>query len=140
MMCFGMFWATLGQAQPSPVGDQFQVNTYTTNIQSDSSVALSSDGFVVVWTSLGSGSDAYSTSVQLQRFDSAGISRGVETQINSYTIGGQDNPDIALNSSGEFVVAWQSNGSPSDSDSQSIQLQHSSLSSFLLGSDIQANT
>ncbi len=48
----------------SPVGAEFQVNTYTTSHQRYPSVALSADGdFLVVWNSLGSGgtdTDGYS--------------------------------------------------------------------------------
>src|SRR5262249_45753272 len=42
-------------ASGSPVGGEFQVNTYTTSVQRDSAVAGDSNGnFVVVWASRGS--------------------------------------------------------------------------------------
>jgi hypothetical protein len=52
------------------VGDEFQVNTYTTSYQESASVALNAGGdFVVVWTSDGSsGTDDSSYSVQSQRY------------------------------------------------------------------------
>ncbi len=55
----------------STVGGEFQVNTYTTDVQSRSGVvALGADGdFVVVWESEGSsGTDSSDRSVQGQRF------------------------------------------------------------------------
>lgn len=53
----------------SPVGDEFEVNTYTTSYQFYASVASMGDGFVVVWDSMGSfGSDTSEFSVQAQRF------------------------------------------------------------------------
>ncbi|HSM12703.1 MAG TPA: hypothetical protein VLA66_01425, partial [Thermoanaerobaculia bacterium] len=53
------------------VGDQFQVNTYTTSWQLESAVAADGEGnFVVAWTSYGSGSaDTDGTSIQAQRYD-----------------------------------------------------------------------
>ena len=52
------------------VGDEFQVNTYTTSYQESASVALNGGGdFVVVWASDGSsGTDDSSYSVQSQRY------------------------------------------------------------------------
>ena len=51
----------------SAVGGQFQVNTYTTDYQYFSSVALDADGdFVVVWESEGSGgTDSDGLSIQM---------------------------------------------------------------------------
>jgi len=52
------------------VGDEFQVNTYTTSYQESAAVALNGAGdFVVVWSSDGSsGTDTSSYSVQSQRY------------------------------------------------------------------------
>jgi len=60
------------RADGTPLGDQFQVNAYTTNRQQHSAVATDSGGnFVVAWTSYGSsGTDHSGFSVQAQRFDS----------------------------------------------------------------------
>jgi hypothetical protein len=54
----------------SPVGAQFQVNTYTDNYQYRRSVAADADGgFVVVWQSYGSsGTDTSSFSIHAQRY------------------------------------------------------------------------
>jgi len=59
----------------TPIGAEFQVNTYTTKAQGSASVALDADGdFVVVWNSLGSaGSDTSNFSVQCQRPTWGGI-------------------------------------------------------------------
>ena len=63
--------ATSIQAQaPDPVGEQFQVNSYTTDNQGGPTVAADSQGkFVVAWTSYGSyGDDTSGPSIQGQRF------------------------------------------------------------------------
>jgi hypothetical protein len=105
-----------------PQGSQFQVNSFTTNPQRSSAVAIDSDGdFVVTWYSNGSyGSDNEAGAIQGQRYNSAGTPQGGEFQINSYTANDQDQPDIALDSDGDFVVVWQSNGSGSDHSGHSI--------------------
>ena len=63
----GVAGAALGA---TPVGDEFQVNTYTTNAQQVPSIAADADGaFVVAWQSLGSaGSDSSGFSIQGQRY------------------------------------------------------------------------
>ena len=62
-----------GAQAPVPVGAQFQINSYTTNIQERSSVAADADGdFVVVWQSKGSsGTDTSYSSIQGQRYSVA---------------------------------------------------------------------
>jgi len=61
IFCLGALWAA-GQlaAQPTPLGSEFQVNSYTTGGQRLPSVASDAAGhFVVVWQSNGSsGSDS----------------------------------------------------------------------------------
>ena len=59
------------------MGDEFQVNTYTTNRQLNASVGVDAAGdFVVAWMSYGSsGSDNSTYSIQGQRFDAAGLGR-----------------------------------------------------------------
>src|SRR5262245_14426141 len=102
----------------SPVGSQFQVNTYTTNFQETPSVARDADGdFVIVCGGFGSfGNDiglVGSTSVQAQRYNSAGSALGGQFQVNTYTTNGQDNPSVAADPDGDFVVVWESRQFPS---------------------------
>jgi hypothetical protein len=108
----------------SAVGSQFQVNTYTTNIQWMPSVAAEADGdFVVAWGSSGSfGGDTSSSSVQGQRYNSSGSAVGSEFQVNTYITGLQDGPSVAVDADGDFVVAWESEGS-SGSDTSGFSIQ-----------------
>lgn len=94
----------------SPLGAQFLVNTFTTSLQGDSSVAAHPGGdFVVVWSSYGSfGNDSDYASIQGQRFTSDGSAAGSQFQVNSYTPGGQYYPAVAVAASGDFVVVWSS--------------------------------
>jgi hypothetical protein len=92
-----------------PVGAEFQVNTYTTASQSSPAVAMDPRGnFVMVWVSYNQDGDG--DGVFGQRHDAAGVSRGVEFRVNTYTTGNQYLPAVAMDARGSFVVVWYSNG------------------------------
>ena len=103
-------------ASGNAVGTEFQVNTYTTDTQWSPSVAFDADGnSVVVWTSDGStGSDSSGHSIQGQRYDASGNAVGAEFQVNRYTTDDQGGASVAVDARGDFVVVWQSDGSPGD--------------------------
>jgi hypothetical protein len=127
----------------TPTGSEFQVNTYTTDRQSYSSVAMDADGdFVVVWESSGSsGTDTSGASIQGQRYDAAGTPQGSEFQVNAYTTNRQGFPSVAMDADGDFVVAWESFGSGgTDTDGNSIQAQHFNAAGMAQGSEFQVNT
>jgi hypothetical protein len=109
----------------SPIGSEFQVNTYTTDSQRDARAAFDENGnLVVVWTSYGSsGTDAGGdASIQGQVFDAAGDRVGGELQINTYTTGDQTHASLAFSPNGDLIVAWSSLGSPGkDRSGRSIQ-------------------
>lgn len=104
--------AGAAHADVEPIGDEFQANTYTLGEQGIPAVAGDASGrFVVVWQSgseyYGSGPDGSRTAVRGRRFDSAGVAQGAEFQANTYTIGPQGLPAVAMSPGGEFTVAWQ---------------------------------
>jgi hypothetical protein len=73
---------------------------------SEPAVAMSPSGkFVITWTGesnyYGSDSDIYG-----QRFSADAWPVGNELEINSTTVGDQDDPAVALSDNGRFVVAW----------------------------------
>ena len=49
-----------------------------------------------------------------QAYSNSGLAIGDEFQINSYTLGDQRFPDIAMNDDGRFVVVWESDGQDGD--------------------------
>jgi hypothetical protein len=93
-------------ASASPQGADFRVNVFTTRGQFDAAVATDGAGnFVVVWASfLQDGSDR---GVFGRRFGPSGP-LGLEFRVNSFITGRQDRPSVAQDSSGRFVVVWQS--------------------------------
>jgi hypothetical protein len=124
-------------------GDEFQVNTYTPDYQSEGVVAFGADGsFVVVWDSYGSsGPDQDGWGIVARRFDARGVPLGGEFQVNSYTTGRQVLPRVAADAQGSFVVVWESYGSPGD-DSwwYSIQARRFDAAGVPLGPQFQVNT
>jgi hypothetical protein len=119
-----------------PQGNQFQVNTYTTSYQHYPSVALDSDGdFVVIWRNFSG------TSIQGQRYNSAGAPQGGQFQVNTYNTNDQVYPSVAIDSDGDFVVVWDSLGSSgSDTDDWSIQGQRYNSAGIPQGTQFQVNT
>ena len=111
-------------------GSEFLVNTYTTNSQSFPSIAMDSDGdFVITW--YGYGQDGPGYDVYAQRYNAAGEVQGTEFRVNTYTIGLQSSPSIAMDNNGDFVIAWVSLGQ--DGDGFGIFAQRYSLQTITGG-------
>lgn len=135
--------ARLYAANGVALGDQFQVNTYTTDGQGGPSVAMDSQGnFVVVWESFGSdGTDTSSYSIHAQRYAANGTPLGGEFQVNTYTTDDQGFPAVAMNGLGDFVVAWTSLGSDdTDTSDGSIHARRYAANGAPLGDEFQVNS
>ncbi len=127
------------------LGEELQIDTYVTGLQTSPSVAVEADGdFVVVWqsggTTFGDGPDGSSASVQGQRYTSDGNPSGDEFQVNTYTTSHQTQPSVAFDDGGGFVVVWESNGSSGDTDSMEIQGQRFVSDGTALGGEFHVNT
>jgi len=93
----------------NPLGENFIVNdTQVTGkyIGYNLAVAMDADGdFVVVWQdNRNRGSDIYA-----QRYDSAGTPIESNFKVNDDLGRDQFGPTVAMNTSGEFIVAWSDN-------------------------------
>jgi hypothetical protein len=123
-------------AQGDPVGPEFRVNTYTTGIQHEPSVALDAAGnFVVLWES--SGQDGSLSGIFAQRYDGAGSPLGGEFRVNTYTTSSQSRPSAAHDSAGNFVVVWQSSGQ--DGMEEGIFAQRYASTGAPLGGEFRVN-
>jgi Ca2+-binding RTX toxin-like protein len=121
----------------NPVGNEFQVNTYTDSLQYNPSItALSDGGFVVTWESLGQ--DGSSDEIYGQRYDQNGNPLGNEFRVNTYTDSSQRSPSITALSDGGFVVTWQSYGQ--DGSEMGIYAQRYDQNGNPLGEEFQVNT
>jgi len=139
-------WSVQAQrfaANGSPLGIQFQVNSYTSKGQYSPSVAVDPAGdFVVSWDSNGSaGPDTNGYSVQAQLFDSAGTTVGAQFQVNSYSTGDQGYSVSRMDDKGNFVISWESYGSAgTDIDYKSIQARRFASSGAPMSGEFQVNT
>ena len=94
-------------ADGTVAGAEFQVNTYTDNVQYEPSVtALTDGGFVVTWQS--SGQDGSGYGVYGQRYAADGTAAGAEFQVNTHTSSTQSQPSVTALTEGGFVVTWGS--------------------------------
>ncbi len=89
------------------LGSEFQVNSTFTNRQDNADIAIDANGnFAVVWAS--DAQDGSSWGVYGQRYNNAGVKQGGEFRINTIVNDKQLDPQIAMDSNGNFVVAWSS--------------------------------
>jgi hypothetical protein len=130
---FAQRFDSFGSAQ----GAEFQVNTYTTGNQTVPSVAIDADGgFVISWQS--TAQDGDDSGIFAQRYDSLGSAQGAEFQVNTYTSNNQRYPAVAMDASGNFVIAWHSYGQ--DNASNGIFAQRYSSAGSAQGGEFQVNS
>lgn len=116
----GSSWGIFGQrfnADGTPSGEEFQVNTFTSGVQRTPFVTgLSDGGFLVTWNSFGQDGDSWG--VFGQRFDAAGVPIGDEFLVNETTSGYQSFGSnftgieaVAELQDGNLVFSWSGSGS-----------------------------
>ncbi len=126
----------------SPLGAEFQVNSYAAGNQSFPIAAgLAGGSFVTVWESAGSfGSDSSQTSIQGQLYGAGGTALGAQFQVNTYTTGSQSGPALAALADGGFAVAWSGAGSGPDTLGTSIRGQRYGADGSAVGTERQVNS
>ncbi|HXK22359.1 MAG TPA: hypothetical protein VMS55_06730, partial [Myxococcota bacterium] len=69
------------------------------------------------------------------------VAQGPDFQVDSYTTSDQSKPSVAATGNGDFVVVWESDGSPgNDTSYTSIQGQRYASDGTPLGGQFQVNT
>lgn len=112
------------------------VNTVTAGEQTEVAVASNNDQLsVVVWTS--DGEDGSETGVFARQYFN-GVASGSVFRVNTTTTGKQEEPAVAMDANGNFVVAWRGRGA-SDTD-DNIYFQRFNSSGIKLGSEVRVNT
>ena len=95
---------TLLAALPAPPPET-QVNTFTRDHQRHPSVAADADGdYVVTWQSYQQ--EELDWNIFAQRYASNGVPQGPEFRVNQNTGTYNTVPSVAMDSDGDFVVAW----------------------------------
>ena len=119
------------------VGNEYQVNSYTSRNQTHPSVAMNAGGsFVITWSS--HIQDGSNYGVYGQMYDSAGIEVGGEFQIHTYRSDDQYLPAAAIDGAGNFIVTWASYNQ--DGDHYGVFGQRFDATGGKIGSEFQINT
>jgi len=137
----GSSYGVYGQRYDSvdnKVGAQFLVNTATSGAQYEpGAVALADGKFAVVWRS--DNGDGSGSGVYMQVFAADGTKDGIESRVNTTTVGSQYQPAVTQSSTGGFIVAWYSDNQR-DGQYYDTFFQRYDASGAKLGGEIRANT
>jgi len=126
----------------TPAGTEFRVNTTIVNTQriwfeTPGAVAMDAAGSsVVTWTS--SGQDGSLDGVYAQRYDADRIPQGPEFQVNTTITNDQRRSSVAMDTTGNFVIVWASNGQ--DGSGWGVYAQQYNAGGAPQGSEFLVNT
>jgi hypothetical protein len=102
------------------------VNTYSSAFEENVSVAVAGDGeFLVTWETQNGGvvgTDDAGESVIARRVSAAGEPIGTEFQVNTFTVGDQEDVAVGALRGGGFVVAWESEAADGNLNSIAAQV------------------
>lgn len=133
MGVYGRRFDSLG----NPTGDEFQLNTYTTDNQDLPAVSMTNDGrFTIAWQS--ALQDGNGFGVFARRYDAQGAAQGGGVQINTTTADHQFAPAMDTSSDGRMVIAWASGFQ--DGDGAGVYGQRLDASGGPVGGEFQINT
>ena len=124
-------------------GEEFLVNTTTTNSQSTSAVTALADGrFVVVWADYSAtGGDTDGGAIRAQIFHADGSKAGAELLVNTTTTAAQLRPSVSALGDGGFAVSWSDySQSPDDNSSYAIRSQVYGANGQPAGNEFLVNT
>lgn len=126
----------------TPLGPEFQVNSYTTGYQTVPAVAVDALGnFVVSWNGgQSAGSDTDQFSVQARRLDGSATPQDVEFQVNSYTTQNQVASAVAASAAGDFLVVWMSGSSGETNSNFVVRGRHHDATGAPTGEEFAVST
>ncbi|MGB0467496.1 MAG: Ig-like domain-containing protein [Pontibacterium sp.] len=130
-------------ADGNAVGDEFLVNTHTSNDQYAPSVTgLSDGGFVVAWFGSDPATDDGSEEgISGQRFSADGNAVGDEFLVNTHTNNSQTSPSVAGLRDGGYVVTWHGEDSATgDASRYGISGQRFGADGNAVGDEFLVNT
>ncbi|MDZ8106681.1 MAG: hypothetical protein RM338_13830, partial [Nostoc sp. DedQUE12a] len=94
----------------TPLSGEFLISTVTAGNQSNAAIALDGNGnFTVAWQS--ANQDGSGNGIYARQFSIAGVPLGAEFLVNQTTTGEQAEPAIAMQSNGDFAIAWRDQSS-----------------------------
>lgn len=123
----------------SAVGDEFHVNTGTSNTGSLPSVAsLAGGGFVVTWIAWQQVGDSSALGIFARQFDADGNSIADDFCVNSFTANSQTHAAVTGLADGGYVVTWMSEGQ--DGSGYGIFAQRYAADGTATGEEFPVNT
>jgi Domain of unknown function (DUF4347)/Cadherin domain/Bacterial cadherin-like domain len=126
----------------APIGGETRVNTNTGDIQTinpNVAQAIATDAagnFVVVWSSNLQDGDSYG--IYAQRYSANGTPQGAEFRVNTTAADNQNTAVVAMDATGNFVVAWASN--LQDGSGYGIYAQRYNAAGVAQGSEFLVNS
>jgi hypothetical protein len=88
------------------VGNEMQVNDFSTGTQNDPAIAANGmDNYVVVWT--GRGIDSVQNDIYARIFNALGEPQDNAFKVNTTDSSTQSMPSVAMGSQGDFVITWR---------------------------------
>ncbi|HEX8235472.1 MAG TPA: Ig-like domain-containing protein [Abditibacteriaceae bacterium] len=117
-------------------------STITDTSKSESqSIDMDDNGnFVIAWERYEN--DEYYSDAQIiaQRFDAEGVAQGDAIEVTTLVDAGTSySPDVAMNSSGEFIIAYDQYFGPNVVDADNVLVQRFDASGARVGSPLQAD-
>ncbi|MGB5636523.1 MAG: hypothetical protein WBM86_27600, partial [Waterburya sp.] len=79
--------------------------------------------FIITWSSYGQDGDG--NGVFAQRYNADGSPSGSEFQVNTYTTGSQNDPAVAVDGDGDFVITWSGIGQDGDGNGEVFAQRYS---------------
>jgi hypothetical protein len=133
---YGVF-ARLFDVDGSPIGTEFQVNTYTEGDQWFAKIcALDNGCFVICWESYGQDGSGYGIFAKI--YDANGKSIAAEFKVNTTVESDQRDPRICTLEDNCYVISWIS--WLSDGSGSVISFQLFNANGEFIGEEIQENT
>jgi hypothetical protein len=130
--------AIIGQrfdAAGSALGGEFRVNTYTTGLQDLPGIARDDLGdFVVIWRNFGN------ATLRGRQFNAAGVPSGTEFRVDTYTTGSVSNSDVANDSTGAFVVVWDTFNQGGTAYGGDVYARRYTSKAIAIGAEFRVNT
>lgn len=122
-----------------PVGDEFIANATPDGLQFDAQTAVAGNGdFVVVWAGT-TAEDSFG--IGARHFSGDGSTATQDFTVNTYTGYTQQNPDVAAQPDGRFIVVWENSGLSSVTDpSRGIFARRYGPDAVALGNQFQLDT
>ena len=122
-------------------GSIFRVNNSEADNQNSPAIAMDSAGnFVIAWQDGGplNGGPGQDGGIYAQRFNSSGVAQGSNTAISTVDVSlgfSPDNPSVAMEPTGQYVIAWRGGNNLYDVEAQRFNAAGAALTGV-----VQVNT